>query len=201
MMSSQSLRPQGGAAVRAALIAAATELFALHGPASVSVREIAARAQVNHGLVHRHFGSKEALLAAVLAKLARELAEDMQRSPARRRPASRALRATRKQGTYWRILAHTLLEGRQVGEVQREFPVISALVQATRNGQAAGRFDAGLDPRALTATGVAFVLGLLMFEPYLLAATGLAEAGEKRRYRELMRVWRRMEKGLRPVSR
>ncbi len=201
MRTSLAHRPQGGAAVRAALIAAATELFALHGPAAVSVREIASRALVNHGLVHRHFGSKEALLAAVLAKLARDLAEDMQRSPARRRPAWKALRATRKQGTYWRILAHTLLAGRKVAEVQTEFPVIGALVQATRNGQAAGRFDPGLDPRALTATGVALALGVLMFEPYLLAATGLAAAGEKRRYRELMRVWRRLELGLRPASR
>jgi len=201
MRTSLADRPQGGTAVRAALIDAAAELFALHGPASVSVREIAARAQVNHGLVHRHFGSKEALLSTVLAKLARELAEDMQKGPSRRRPAWRALRATRKQGTYWRILAHTLLEGRKVSGVQTDFPVFGALVRATRNGQAAGRFDVDLDARALTVTVAALALGLLMFEPYLLAATGLAEAGEKRRARELLRVLRRMEKGLRPAVR
>jgi len=198
MTISQSPRPQGAAAVRAALIAAAAELFALSGPGAVSVREIATRARVNHGLVHRHFGSKEALLTAVLGKLARDLAADMQRAPGRRRPAWKALRATRKQGTYWRILAHTVLEGRNIAEVQKEFPVIGALVRAARDGQATGRFDPRLDPRALTATGVALVLGLLLFEPYLLAATGLRETGAKRRYRELMRILHRIEKGLRP---
>ncbi|WP_131725063.1 helix-turn-helix domain-containing protein, partial [Mycobacteroides abscessus] len=40
------------------------------GPAATSIREVATRAGVNHGLVHRHFGSKRQLLAATLQHLA-----------------------------------------------------------------------------------------------------------------------------------
>lgn len=56
-------RPVGKDQVRRALIDATTELFVEQGR-SISVREIAARAGVNHGLVHTYFGSKDALLAA-----------------------------------------------------------------------------------------------------------------------------------------
>jgi len=201
MMQPAPQRPHGGEAVRAALIAAATDLFAQFGPGAVSVREIAGRAQVNHGLLHRHFGSKDALLTAVLDKLARDLAAEMQRGRPRRRPALQAFRATRKQGTYWRILAHTILEGRRPTDVQKDYPVISGLVQAVKRGQVELRFDPRLDARALTASGVAFALGWLLFEPYLLAATGLGTSGEKRRFREMARVWERIVKDLGPRPR
>ncbi len=48
------------------MVDAAAHLFAERGPAAVSLREVARRAGVNLGLIHRHIGSKEDLLAAVL---------------------------------------------------------------------------------------------------------------------------------------
>lgn len=51
---------------RDALLAAALELFAERGPAAVSLREVAARAGTNLGLIHRHIGSKRDLVAEVL---------------------------------------------------------------------------------------------------------------------------------------
>lgn len=61
--------PTGRAEVAAAILEAATELFAERGPAATSIRDIAARAGVNHGLVFRHFGTKEQLVGAVLDHL------------------------------------------------------------------------------------------------------------------------------------
>lgn len=66
-----SSRPHGPDEVRAAVVIAATELFAERPPGAVTVREIAERAQVNHALVHRYFGTKEDLLRAVLEHNAR----------------------------------------------------------------------------------------------------------------------------------
>ena len=45
--------------VVAAVLEAASELFAARGPAATSIRDIAAKSNVNHGLVFRHLGSKE----------------------------------------------------------------------------------------------------------------------------------------------
>lgn len=193
-------RPQGAEAVREALIRAAAELFARRGPAAVTVREIARQAQVNHGLVHRHFGSKDALLGAVLGRLAEELAAGAAR-PGRRRDrgegnlpplSAQVFRATRRQGTYWRVLAHALLEGADPGSIQPAFPVTRGFVKTLERWREAGRIDPALDPRALAASVLALGLGFLMFEPFLLAATGLGQEKPRQRYRALALAWRRL---------
>ena len=55
------------AATRQDILAAARELFAAHGVDGVSVRDIAAAAGVNHALVHRYFGAKSDMVAAIFA--------------------------------------------------------------------------------------------------------------------------------------
>ncbi|MFI5401196.1 MAG: TetR/AcrR family transcriptional regulator [SAR324 cluster bacterium] len=199
MMRSRAARPRGSEAVREALIAAAAKLFAQYGPAAVSVREIAAAAQVNHGLVHRHFGSKDALLQAVFDRLARDLAGELRLRPnPLNRPGRQMFRATRTQGTLWRILAYSLLEQRRPRQLQREYPVMTALVRAVRMAQVTGRFDPKFDARALVAVATGATLGWLMFEPFLLASTGLDRVAPRQRYREISRMWRRVEKAFGP---
>src|ERR1700749_5240899 len=53
-------------ASRAAILEAAREVFNERGYARATIREIARRAGVTHGLVMRHFGSKEQLLIEAL---------------------------------------------------------------------------------------------------------------------------------------
>jgi len=53
-------------ASRAAILQSARDVFAERGYARATIREIARRAGVTHGLVMRHFGSKEQLLLAAL---------------------------------------------------------------------------------------------------------------------------------------
>jgi AcrR family transcriptional regulator len=56
-------RPRDSAATRAALLAAARELFATAGYDGTTVRAVAERAGVNQALLFRHFGSKDGLFA------------------------------------------------------------------------------------------------------------------------------------------
>src|SRR6516165_2267802 len=65
--------PTGREEVVAAILEAATDLFAERGPAATSIRDIAARSRVNHGLVFRHFGTKDQLVGAVLDHLGTNL--------------------------------------------------------------------------------------------------------------------------------
>jgi AcrR family transcriptional regulator len=59
--------PRGDASVtRTQILAAARDLFARRGVDSVSVRQIAATAGVNHALVHRYFGTKREIMAEIL---------------------------------------------------------------------------------------------------------------------------------------
>jgi len=58
-------KPTGRDSVKHALIDATIELIIEQGTA-VTVREIATRAGVNHGLIHTYFGSKDALIVAAI---------------------------------------------------------------------------------------------------------------------------------------
>lgn len=58
-------KPTGRDAVRHAVVATARRVFAARGPRA-SLREVAEAAGVNLGLIHRHIGNKDDLLAAVL---------------------------------------------------------------------------------------------------------------------------------------
>jgi AcrR family transcriptional regulator len=159
--------------VRASLLAAATLLFAEHGPRAVSVKQVADAAGVNHGLVHHYFGSKDALVTAVLEHLADDAAVEI----AACRPPAFAFAAGGPAERHGRILAHLLLDGTDPLELKRTFPAVQALVDRLR--------DEGLDRRAAqerAAQVSALVLGWQFFDRYLLTAAGLdPDAGTRTR--------------------
>jgi AcrR family transcriptional regulator len=163
-------KPRGRDAVRAALIDAAAGLFADRGPRATSVRQVAAAAGVNHGLVHRHFGSKEGLLRDVLEDLAATVAARM--GPVRPGETLRELLpatfgATEGGGLHWRILTRSILDGLDVRDLQEGFPVVERLLAAARRDN-----PTSLSPATLVTLILAVGLGLLVFEPYLRVATG-----------------------------
>lgn len=142
-----------------AVLDAASELFAEQGPAATSIREVAGRSGVNHGLVYRHFGTKEDLVAAVLDHVSDQVNEAVARAGA----DTEAL-AERQ----WRVLAHTILDGYPVGRMQRRFPFVRQLVsEAAQHTQDPGA------ARMAAGHVVALELGWQLFKPFILAATGL----------------------------
>jgi AcrR family transcriptional regulator len=159
-------QPRGREQVRAALIQAASNLFAERGPASVSVRDVAAHAGVNHGLVHQYFGSKQALLGEVLEFLAEGIsfrAEEVD--------VTDLLDAT-ADNPFWRVLARTILDGEDLSKLQKSFPTVGRIVDFFTNLRAQGRL-ADFDPKILSAVVVALGLGWLLFEPFVIPAAGL----------------------------
>ena len=153
---SESAAPRGAEAVRSALLAAATDLFADRGPSHVSVREIARAAGVNHGLVHHYFGSKDALLRAVLDELASESASEVAAWDGH----SGLLEAEGAVGRHGRIVAHLLLDARNPADVQTTFPAIDALIAhlriarvgcERRRGKSRGRGRSGTRMAAVRA--------------------------------------------------
>jgi AcrR family transcriptional regulator len=79
--------------LRAALIAAATELVGRHGTEGFSLREAAARVGVSPSASYRHFADKADLLAAVATEGFAALARELERSGGRRVRASRTPRS------------------------------------------------------------------------------------------------------------
>lgn len=167
---------------RSALLDAATALFASHGFSGVSVRDIATKAKVNHGLVHRHFGSKEALLRAVMQRQADEMAaaagESIALRDSNKALTERVFAVALKRDAYWRILARALLDGADPRDLQLDFPTFRRLIE-NRQTLGQSREAAAVDTVVQTAAS----LGFLVFEPFLRAASGL-DKGSKEALRQ-----------------
>jgi AcrR family transcriptional regulator len=157
------VQPVGRDAVVAAVLAAAAELFSEKGPTATSVRDIAARSGVNHGLVYRHFGTKEELVAAVLDHLTDDVA-----AKADSGAGEETLIASLER--HWRVVARAILDGYPVGRLQRRFPYVARLVDRARPHHPddfAARLAAG--------NAAALELGWRLFEPFLRSATGISD--------------------------
>ncbi len=155
--------PTGRDEVIAAILDSAGELFAERGPAAASIRDIAARAGVNHGLVFRHFGAKERLVAAVLDHLAAHLKELVDAEA----PAAEIGVASARQ---LRVIARALLDGFPVGQLQSSFPGVARMIDEIRPQHRSD--DAA---RLAAAHALALMLGWQLFEPFVRSATELRD--------------------------
>jgi TetR/AcrR family transcriptional regulator, repressor for neighboring sulfatase len=172
---------------RDALLKAAEELFAEKGIEAVSTREIAAKAHVNSGLVHRHFGNKEALLREVLENMTAQISAldpDGEESAI----LMRFFQAVRERETYWKLLARTMLDGQPIDYVQGTFPTIGFATEVIRELQSRGKGPTDFDPRAVAALVTAMAFGWLVFEPWLIAASGYHEDEKTVAGREAIRL-------------
>lgn len=158
--------PVGRDEVRPAIIASARELFAARGYAAVSVRDIAEHARVNHGLVHRHFGSKDAVLHAVLQGMFEDVGALAQADldPKSRDFVERLypLVSSRKQD--WQILMRAVLDGFDFQKAGFTFPITTAVVDHIAAQRGGSRNEGA---RTIAGAVIAGGLGWLLLEPYL----------------------------------
>jgi AcrR family transcriptional regulator len=151
----------------AAVQAAAVELLAEHGPREVTVRKVAELAGVNHALIHRHFGTKDALIRAVVTEQSRQLGARAAALP--RTDAAGMLRLLQEHGAYWRVLARIVLDEPAMLAGQ-ELPAAAATLALITGGETA---DA--DTRVGAAVAASTALGWLVFGPHLAAVLRLTD--------------------------
>src|SRR3954447_4981201 len=141
---------------RAAVLDAAERLFADHGFAATSMRDISAASGVSHPLIHHHFGSKEELYAAVKRRMVEGYAR---RFPVAARAANRPLSVRaemRRLMTYLsendvmlRLCGWTRLEG-DVQVWPGEPDLLDSLRQRIEAAQRRGRIRTDLDAASLS---------------------------------------------------
>jgi len=152
--------------VAAAILEAATDLFAERGPAATSIRDIGARSKVNHGLVFRHFGTKEQLVGAVLDHLGTDLTGLLQSGA----PADVVEKALDRQ---MRVMARTVLDGYPAEQLQKRFPNVAGLLDEVRP-----HHDTEIGAQMAVANALALQLGWRLFAPILRSSTGLDELSD-----------------------
>ncbi|MCG7606386.1 MULTISPECIES: TetR/AcrR family transcriptional regulator [Mycobacterium] len=153
--------PVGKDEVVAAALSAAAELFAERGVSATSIRDIAARSKVNHGLIYRHFGTKEQLVGAVLDHLGTRLTTLLDNGG----PADEI---ELNMDRHMRVMARALLDGYPIGQLQTRFPGVTRLLD-----EVLPRFDDERAGRLAVANAVALKLGWRFFEPFLRSSAGL----------------------------
>ena len=152
---------------RQRLVEAATALFRERPLQEVSVRDIAAAAGVNHGLVHRYFGGRDGLLQAVLAHIFRATARAIEASMDEDldRAVLDGMRVLLEERWIAAVVAHLL----QVRASPEGIPEASMMPVVRRR--------LGVDPppeqAAQLAVAEAAVLGWMLFEPLVARGTGL----------------------------
>lgn len=155
------------------MLDAAGELFARHGVAHVSLRDIAAAAEVQLSLVARYLGNREAVVRAVFDDLTESLAREVVERPLEQISFER----DSVMGRWTVMLAHYAITDPDALSAPGPFNPMLALARVIEESY-------GQDERAARLRGaqiVASALGWRIFERYLV------EAGELDEDREVLR--------------
>jgi AcrR family transcriptional regulator len=160
-----------------ALVQAVIRLLDRRAVADVSVKDIAAEAGVNHGLVHRYFGSKEGLIREAVVRTNALIA----RQTPRQGRATWLLGLLRERPEIARILARCCLDGPRdllaLAAPPRE--VREPYVAGIRRGfERMGFLQRPPDPYVINAAGCAAALGWIVFRPLFEHGFGLPEGEE-----------------------
>jgi AcrR family transcriptional regulator len=162
-------RPKGPDAVADALFAATERLCNEQPPGTVTVRDIADAANVNHGLVHHYFESKQALLGATMIRVEQEFLHQVERADNPAEAIGRFFDALNDRPTYPRLLSWMLLQGADPTQQINDFPLVDHLVEVIR--AETDQRTARLRTQAL----LAFVAGWATTHEFIAGAAGLTE--------------------------
>jgi AcrR family transcriptional regulator len=175
MTTPSPVRPSGRDEIRASVLDAAERHFAAHGT-KASLRDIAAEAQVNLGLIHRHFGNKDDLLRAVLERQTTAGVGVVEAAPDAAQAVRRIFEMS-EGSAYIRTLAWMLLADEQPERFQEHYPTIRALQE-----KAGDDHDAGL------LAAFAAIYGWTVFGDQLLNAFGRTAADKPALRRRLAEI-------------
>lgn len=155
-------RPQGRDAVRRSILAAARQHFARNGTRG-SLRDIAATARVNVGLIHRHFGRKDQLVQEVIADGLAHSAKAIDASTAPEAIRQMFLRSS-SNTDFVRMIAWLALED----DGADPSPLASSQLRTIRQVRDMGPADEDLDLRLMIALTVLY--GWSIFSREVLSA-------------------------------
>lgn len=162
----------------------AARLFAANGVAAVSLRDIAASADVHVALITRYFGSRDDLICAVFDDLADAIAQHILDYPRQQHSFDR----DSELGRWLAILGHWMLTGEDPSLALGVSNPVQAMADVIAEHN-------GLDPREArirSAQIFGSALGWRLFEPYLIAAGDLRDEPPEFLHDELTAIHQRM---------
>jgi TetR/AcrR family transcriptional regulator, repressor for neighboring sulfatase len=185
-------RREGREVTSARILDAAQLLFAKHGPAAVSIRQVAGEAGVTHALVHKYFGSKEELVKAVAYRADSRRTAMALASPSLKEAYGHLFPRMITEREHSMMLVRSAMEGVEYVDLADRMKTTGALValaQATRaSGATPADPPADIDPRVVVASIAAMFFGWAAIEDWLWPLTGLDPADKDEVYRQLQEI-------------
>jgi AcrR family transcriptional regulator len=161
------VRPRGREQIEAALITSTLDLLESNG-LSISIRQIAERADVPHSVIGRYFGSKDELIRSAIESTLpadREAAGNPD-------TAEEAVRTMFDSGVdrpeRIRILAQLLQAGIEPRDIRPEAPMMTSLVKLIEE-----REPEHADPRIIAAAITALMMGFVLAGEYIVDHAGI----------------------------
>ncbi len=176
---------------RERILGVAERLFAERGYSNVSVRDIAAEAGVTHPLIYHHWGSKEELLAAVVARSQGRVRARLEAAGAVDAAVVAADETLRHNRHYVLTLTRALLDGMPPSSWPGGFPGVEAAL-ALLLDEARAHGEDETDARLRLACVVAMLDGWVLLEDQLLEMVGLTGDDRGRGRAEFLAAVRRV---------
>ncbi len=188
-------KPQGKTAVMAAITAATAALISERGSNSITLRDIARKANVNHGLIIRHFGSKERLIRTVGLSMVNSMIEETK--DGNENLLDILFGWDNRYSMNIRTIVRIMLDdpyGRALVDAK---PFIDRLLDWINEGQRKMRISPDVDSIVLVFIFGCLVFGDELFGPYICRIMGVSESS----YKELRpRIFQTVISGLRGAS-
>ena len=183
-------KPHGREEVENALIEAAADLFSKNGIHSVSIREIASHAGVNHGLVHSYFGSKDNLRQRTREYLLKNLWKskiDFTDFNSALISGDQVLGKDKRFMSF--ILREVTDNVKDKGPVSNKFPYVEKVVELVKKEQENGKMNSHIDPYTLVVGLIAMRISFITFRRFLLPAAGKDLLEVEKSISEIMEEW------------
>ena len=164
-------KPHGREEVVESIIDATLTLWAAQGPAKLSMRGIAARAGVNYGLVHRHFGTKDAVIRAAMQQVVARSFDHVHDSQDLVGAVDTVL--PKSTGAHARLLAWATLQYVLDDVLPDKDVFLERMLELAQRSEAGGGDAAGTDDGDDTEAAIrvgsiiAMLYGWRLFKPYL----------------------------------
>lgn len=169
--------PYGREAVKKAILDATENLLIKRNPSEITVREIAKVAKIKHPLIYRHFDTKEEVILAVHARSIGKTKRLISKIENLEGNVGLFFQAIRRNKVRQIALARAMIDGVDPHLIQNQFPVMQHFGELLKkrkdqtDSEAEIEFQVKIEAAVLSATA----LGWILYEPFLLAATGLEE--------------------------